>query len=441
MLETVAPEDRTPHLKSLGFTENNLSIERTLGTQWCIESDSFQFRITLQDKPFTRRGILSTVSSIFDPFGFVAPLLLVGKRILQDLCHEKADWDDPVPEDVKLRWEKWRNELLHLNELKVERCLTPAGFEKTKSMELHHFSDASTTGYGQSSYLRMVNENDEVHCAFVIGKARVSPLRPITIPRLELTAALVSVKVSCMLQEELDYDYITHVFWTDSKIVLGYIGNDARRFHVFVANRVQQIRENTSPDQWKYIESENNRADDASRGLSAEQLSESCRWLKGPEFLWQPELPSTIVERWIPTPSDPEVKKAKSFTTQATTTKLPSLVSRLEYFSCWHRAKRAVANCRKLTIRIKNHELKDSKNRARTRQIHDKNKVNVDDLTNAEGTIIRHVQEEAFPEELKILRAHTRNTADRREMSKLKATMKKTSCLYRLDPFLTPTEF
>ena len=165
-------------------------------------------------------------------------------------------------------------------------------------------------------------------------------------------------------------------------------------------------------------------------------MSESCRWLKGPEFLWQPELPSTIVERWIPTPSDPGVKKAKSFSTQATTARLPSLVSRLEYFSCWHRAKRAVANCLKLTIRIKNHELKDSKNRARTRQIHDKNKVNVDDLTNAEGTIIRHVQEEAFPEELKILRAHTRNTTDRREMSKLKATMKKTSCLYRLDPFL-----
>ena len=84
VLKTVAPEDRTPHLKNLDFTEDHLPIERTLGTQWCIESDSFQFRITLQDKPFTRRGILSTVSSIFDPFGFVAPLLLVGKRVLQD---------------------------------------------------------------------------------------------------------------------------------------------------------------------------------------------------------------------------------------------------------------------------------------------------------------------------------------------------------------------
>ena len=305
-------------------------------------------------------------------------------------------------------------------------------------MELHHFSDASTTGYGQSSYPRIVNENDEVHCTFVIGKARVSPLRPITIPRLELTAALVSVKVSCMLQEELDFDDITHVFWTDSKVVLGYIGNDARRFHVFVANRVQQIRENTSPDQWKYVETENNPADDSSRGLSAQQLNESCRWLKGPEFLWQPELPSTVVERWIPTPNDPEVNKVKSFATQATNARLPSLVSRLEYFSCWHRAKRAVANCKRLMMRLKNPEMKDAKNRAPTRQIHQKYKVIVDDLTNAEDTILRHVQEEAFPDELKILRAHTHNTADRAEVSKLKATMKKTSCLYRLDPFLDP---
>ena len=84
VLETVAPEDRTPHLKSLDFTEDHLPIERTLGTQWCI------FRITLQDKPVTRRGILSTVSSIFDPFGFVAPLLLVGKGILQDLCRNEG---------------------------------------------------------------------------------------------------------------------------------------------------------------------------------------------------------------------------------------------------------------------------------------------------------------------------------------------------------------
>ena len=424
VLATIAPEDRTTGLKNFKFTDDRLPIERTLGTHWCIESVSFQLRITLQDKPLTCRGILSTVSSIYDPLGFVAPLLLKGKQILQDLCREKADWDDPVPEDVKRKWEKWRNDLLLLNDLKVQRCLTPAGFEQVKSIELHHFSDASTTGYGQCSYLRLVNSKNEVHCAFIMGKSRVSPLKPITIPRLELSAALVSVKVSSTLHNELDYDSIVDVFWTDSKVVLGYINNDARRFHVFVANRVQQIRDSTSPDQSKYVNTDENPADDASRGLSAQQLNENCRWLNGPSFLWQPELQTTIQETWIPSTDDPEVKKATSLATQTSTT-FPSTISRLEYFSSWYRAKRAIANCLKLKNRLCNIE-------ARQHNQH----LNVDNIRQAETTIIKLVQQEAFPEEMKILRSSQEDTSTRQGAAKSKASMKGTSCLYRLDPFI-----
>jgi hypothetical protein len=96
-----------------------------------------------------------------------------------------------------------------------------------------------------------------------MGKARVSPLKSVTIPRLELTAALVSVKVSNLLRQDLNYEGMVDIFWTDSKVVLGYINNDAKRFHIFVANRVQQIRECTNPNQWRYIESKENPADEA----------------------------------------------------------------------------------------------------------------------------------------------------------------------------------
>lgn len=107
-----------------------------------------------------------------------------------------------------------------------------------------------------------------MNCSLVMGKARVTPLKPITVPRLELTAAVVSVRVSEMLRRELRYNEIEEVFWTDSKVVQAYIHIDARRFHTFVANRVQQIRERTVPEQWKFIEGRKNPADDASRGLS-----------------------------------------------------------------------------------------------------------------------------------------------------------------------------
>ena len=114
----------------------------------------------------------------------------------------------------------------------------------------------------------------------------MTPLEPITIPRLELTAALVSVKVSDMLSRELRYDELEEVFWTDSKVVQAYIQNDARHFHTFVANWVQQIRERTVPEQWHYVDGKKNPADDASRGLSPKDLLQSSRWLRGPSFLW-----------------------------------------------------------------------------------------------------------------------------------------------------------
>ena len=80
-------------------------VERTLGVQWCVASDTFQFRVTVKENPFTRRGVLSTVVSMFDPLGFVAPFILVGKRILQTMCRDKVGWDEPLPDDLKPHWE------------------------------------------------------------------------------------------------------------------------------------------------------------------------------------------------------------------------------------------------------------------------------------------------------------------------------------------------
>ena len=97
-------------IKELQLGQDRLPVERALGVQWCVESDSLKFKIELKDLPCTRRGILSTVSSIYDPLGLIAPVVLVGKQILQDIC-QGLDWDEPVPDEVYVRWEKWRSEL------------------------------------------------------------------------------------------------------------------------------------------------------------------------------------------------------------------------------------------------------------------------------------------------------------------------------------------
>lgn len=155
--------------------------------------------------------------------------------------------------------------------------------------ELHYFSDASSIGYGW-----LVNQDDKVHCALVIGKSRVVPLRPITIRRLELTAAVLPVKMSHFLQHELlcnlNYKADAEIYWTDSKVVLGYIKNDSRRFHVFVANLIGTIRSHTSTAQWHYVKSEDNFADEVSRGSTAKSMLENPRWLNGLEFLWKEEV-------------------------------------------------------------------------------------------------------------------------------------------------------
>lgn len=119
--------------------------ERALRIQWNVERDCFRFDNTLKDQPATRRGILSTVASIYDPLGFLAPYVFHGKRILQEMCHQGINWDDSLPETLRPRWESWQCDFANLDKLNITRCYFPASLGKLKEIELHHFSDASTS--------------------------------------------------------------------------------------------------------------------------------------------------------------------------------------------------------------------------------------------------------------------------------------------------------
>ena len=124
----------------------------------------------------------------------------------------------------------------------------------------------------------MVDEEGRIHFSLLPGKSRVKPKKFVLIPRLELTAAVLLAKVACLLKKEFNLGEVNHYFWTDSKVVLGYIRNDTRRFKTFVANTIYQIKENTNVEQWSDIPTRENPADDASRGLNAEWESSNSRW-------------------------------------------------------------------------------------------------------------------------------------------------------------------
>ena len=147
--------------------------------------------------------------------------------------------------------------------VQIDRCMMLENFGQVKTAQLHHFGDASEQGYGTASYLRFTNGMEKIHIAFILGESRVTPLKQVTIPRLELALA---VRVDRMLRLELQIELEESTFWTDIQSVLKYIRNDTKRFHTFVANRVAVIRDLSKAKQWRYLNSKHNPADDASRG-------------------------------------------------------------------------------------------------------------------------------------------------------------------------------
>ena len=154
---------------------------------------------------------------------------LSAKVLLRDLCRKQLGWDDKIPEEDLRRWGIWLKELPKLEQFTIERCFKPTDFGSVISCQLHHFSDASTIAYGAVSYLRLVKAKHEVHCSFMMGKSRLTPLKPVTIPRMELSAAVHSTRLDRMIRQEIDLSTHISFFWTHSTCILRYIANDERR--------------------------------------------------------------------------------------------------------------------------------------------------------------------------------------------------------------------
>jgi hypothetical protein len=402
--------DSIPESERCAKPDESLPVQRTLGMEWDAEIDKFKFSFTAATGQLdTKRQILSTVSKIYDPLGFVAPYVLQGKMVLQKIVSEKLDWDERISDQQQQEWNAWLKQLPQLDTILIDRCIKPPGFGEIIRKELHHFCDASERGMGACSYIRLMNDRGQVHCNLILAKSRVAPLKPTTIPRLELQAAVLATRLSRAIHQELGMEIDDEFYWSDSKIALGYIGNDAKRFHTYVANRVYEIRAWSRAEQWHHIETTLNPADIASRGGSVQQLKDSSWWV-GPTFLWKQNLdiPSISCKNQDTecnlNDNDPEIRKVRANTTTSKT--VPTMGNRFARYSDWMKLSKAIAQMKSIA----------ASGEWKIRPI------GLSEVSAAERFIIKVVQHEAFGVEMEALQQNQR--------------VAKGSSLIKFDPFL-----
>lgn len=385
VMDAFPAEERAKNLVDLELTVDPLPPQRSLGLTWNLQSDTFTFHVSKERKPFTRRGILSTVNGLYDPLGYVAPVTIQGKALVRELSAQQAEWDVPLPALKEEQWRLWNDSLCELEQLQIDRPYTPVSLCSTRYRELCVFSDASTMAISAVAYLKTADTEGNTHIGFVMGKSKLAPHPPHTIPRLELCAAVLATEMADLITDELDIDIHKVTFYTDSRIVLGYIHNTSRRFYVYVANRVARIRKSTSPGQWHFVSTEHNPADHGTRSVPASMLKET-NWFKGPSFLSRDSCPPPETFELIEPDTDIDVhtQQVTAFATKSFEGELSS--HRFERFSSWKILNRAIT---KLI----------HKARAHTKSLNSK----IDAPTQARLVIIRNVQHDVFAEEVKCL--------------------------------------
>lgn len=299
------PDEHCDMPKDFEYNPDPATI-KVLGIQWIPQTDNFTYHIVppVMDV-ITKRSILSSTASLYDPNGWVAPVIFRAKLLLQELWTLNLTWDEPTPPDLKLKWQNIVADLPQLSALRLPRHICSS--KPTASYTLHGFADASEAGYAAVVYLHESCSDVHVNVHLVMAKTKVAPLKkPLTIPKLELSAAHCLSQLMTRVSTQLTPHILIqqHICWTDSTIVLAWINTPPSSLQVFEANRVSAIKATSFNITWKHVPSALNPADCASRGMSAQNLSAhelwwSPRWLKQPSENW-PKMPPALGRHILP---------------------------------------------------------------------------------------------------------------------------------------------
>ncbi|XP_037302652.1 uncharacterized protein LOC119193060 [Manduca sexta] len=286
-------------LKALGESPNAteaVEIERTervLGLIWRPQEDRLAFNLDLARIPSnllrreapTKREALKIVMSLFDPLGLVSPITVRAKQLLQEVWRRGTDWDDPIDDELSADWVNWLTHLKQLSGVTVPRCYP--GYSRARKLQLHVFTDASESAYATALYWRAEDDDGRVTVTLLAAKAKVAPLKLTSIPRLELQAAVLGARMAASVTQEHSRQPESTTYWTDSKTTLCWIRTGARSYKPYVAHRIAAIEEHTQANQWRWVPTRYNVADDATRDVP-DNFTREHRWFNGPEFLHDP---------------------------------------------------------------------------------------------------------------------------------------------------------
>ena len=260
-------------------------IPKVLGLEWIASDDLLTVR---KDQEFpqktnwTQRQVLSTVSQVFDPLGFMTPFVIRGRMLMKRIWQTQGQkWDSPVAEDLNTEFNKWVQEWSKSEQLSVPRRYNQEACDR---VELQVFGDASEDAFRAVSYVLITKPNGDRLIRFIVGKTRVAPMKQHTIPKLELVSAVTANTIKDLILKEHRISIASICLWSDSTTVLQWLRNSDKKQPTFVANRKAEILDSSIVDQWRHIAGADNPADLGTRGLSINELMQSD-WINGQDWL------------------------------------------------------------------------------------------------------------------------------------------------------------
>lgn len=277
--------------------DKNESI-KTLGVRWNPNLDIFGFQFDFETNIIpTKRNVSSLAARIYDPLGHISPVTITAKIILKSIWSTKIEratgqttgieWDEELPLNLQKQWQTYIKSLDHIQSITIPRWIE--FIKEYKNIQLHAFCDGSTSAYAACIYLRIEFMDESIKTHLVVAKTKVTPINVSTIPRIELSGAVLATKLMVWVKQHLRVmsKNVKTYFWSDATIVLHWIHGNVNRWKPFVANRITFILENSSPSEWNHVNTDDNPADCATRGLSPAELAKFNLWWIGPKWLSQ----------------------------------------------------------------------------------------------------------------------------------------------------------